>query len=257
MTHHPTALAGSVPAVAVSDLVAIVDELTVASADTIDSTRIRIPLLSALRDEKGASLGSTGTGRSTGRGIPLSVEAMAVWSQVTTIICDLHEQMNGQRPRTGSIEQILTAWMRDVAAADADARMRQYSQHVPEIGLNQDALRDLLNPITWIRDRIVQLLDPIAAGDIPTATCPICGKATITIWRDGDWEQMPAMSFTRDRDGIINRVLCRNPDCRTGWEGWDGLQTLRRQVELRRMFGAQDDARLTDQPNGGSDAGSH
>ncbi|QTV79464.1 hypothetical protein [Microbacterium sp. NIBRBAC000506063] len=112
----------------------------------------------------------------------------------------------GRPTLAGSHEQILLAWSRELAAADAAA---------PH-GLNQDALRFTLHKVTRIRDLIRDFFDPPRTGDIPKARCPSCDETTALALVDGDWIPVPAIGWIHTTgDGL--EAFCRNCDRR--WSG--------------------------------------
>lgn len=216
-TTDPTALAA---VRTVADVITIVDELAIASAEKPRSRILRPALITQLRDAIIPSLGSTGTGRGGGRGVPVDVGAWTLWEDVTTRIEALHEDLEGEAPATGSHEQILLAWSRDLVAVD------QAAPH----GLNQDTIAYALHRVTRIRDLIAHHFDPPRTGDLPGAACLSCGEKTGTVLVDDAETPAPAIHWTLTRDGSFT-VHCRVCD-----ETWttDGLNALDRYKWARR-----------------------
>jgi hypothetical protein len=187
----------------ITDLVTIVDELTITSSPTPGARIIRHALLTELRAAVQPNLGGNDTGRSTGNRIPIDAGALAAWKDITREIAGLHHALNGDQPTTGSYEQILVAWSRDLVAADQ------------EYGLAEDTLTTLHTKLARIRDRIRRFFDPPRSGDIPGEPCPACGFTTAHINRDGDTEQVPALGTSRDDINDTYTVICRS--CHTTW----------------------------------------
>lgn len=194
MTTEPTALAEA--PVSIDDVLAVVDELAIASSPNPRAKIVRVALITQLRDELAPSIGSTGTGRG-GAGIPIDVGMLTLWEDVTARIEALHEDLEGEAPAAGSHEQILLAWSRELAAAAAST-----------YGLNQDALRYALHRVTRIRDLIRDHFDPPRTGDIPGIACDYCDATTAEVDRDGEIEIMPALGWSSStRTGLV--VTCR------------------------------------------------
>lgn len=219
--------------VTVAEIVAVVDELAVTSSPTPASMIVRIGLLTELRAELRPSLGQTSGGRGSGAArIPIDAGAIAIWEDVTARVLALYEDLEGEAARTGSVEQVIIGWSRDLIAADLEVRARQETAGIEPTGLSQDTLRLMLHRVNRIRDRIVRHFDPGRSGDIPGEACPVCGKPTALVEEDGEQLQMPALGWTiRGGEGMT--VTCRNPDCATTWRGADELELLQLQ---RRLF---------------------
>lgn len=190
-----TALAAVAP-VTVAQILAIVDELAISSAPTPRAQILRLGLITELRSEMTPSLGSTGTGRGGAR-IPIDIGMFTLWEDITGRIESLYDDIIGESPVTGSHEQILLAWSRELLVADTEA---------PN-GLNQDALTFALRRVTRIRDLIVDHFDPPRTGDIPGIACEYCGATRAEVDHDGDTEIMPALGWISRRGSVT--VRCR------------------------------------------------
>lgn len=237
MTNQPTtgALAAARKPVTVDQIIAVVDELANVSTPTPSSTIVRLGLITELRAELRPSLGSTGSGRGGGQRLPIDLGALKVWDDVTGRVQALHLDIDPDQPaRTGSLEQILNAWARDLVAADIDARAAQANAHVPVIGLNQDALRVMHHRVSRIRDRIRDHFNPAPHGDIPNAQCPACGADVAYVEEDGQTVQMPAIGYRKPDTGLV--VECRNPECLATWSGYEELRILEHQVIIFRAY---------------------
>lgn len=191
---EPTALAAAL--VTVDHIIAIVDELAIASAPTPRAKILRVGLITELRAEMAPSLGSTGTGKGGAR-IPIDIGMLTLWEDVTGRIESLYDEIIGETPITGSHEQILLSWSRELLVADTGA---------PH-GLNQDALTLALRKVTRIRDLIVDHFDPPRTGDIPGIACEYCGATRAEVDRDGETEIMPALGWISRRGAVT--VHCR------------------------------------------------
>ncbi|MHC9046791.1 hypothetical protein ACYX8G_19575 [Microbacterium saperdae] len=191
----PTALAAA--PVTVEQIVTIVDELAIASAPSPRAKILRTGLITDLRAEMAPSIGSTGTGRGGAR-IPIDVGMLTLWEDVTGRIESLYDDILGESPITGSHEQILLAWSRELLVAHTEA---------PH-GLNQDALILALRKVTRIRDIIRDHFDPPRTGDIPGIACEWCAATRAEVDRDGEIEVMPALGWSSSRrTGLV--VTCR------------------------------------------------
>lgn len=205
---YPTELAPSPAPLTIDQVVAVVDELAIASAPTPRSRILRPALITQLRDAVTPSIGSTGPGRGGGRGILVDVGAFTLWEDITGRIEALHEDLEGEAPSKGSHEQILLAWSRDLVAADTA---------MPN-GMNQDAIAFALSRVTRIRDLISHHFDPPRTGDVPGAACLACDAITATTIHDGEHIEAPTIAWTfSPRTGL--NVLCRT--CDTTWSGTD------------------------------------
>lgn len=191
---EPTALAESL--ITVEHIITIVEELAIASAPTPRATILRVGLITELRAEMAPSLGSTGTGKGGAR-IPIDVGMLTLWEDITGRIESLYDEIMGETPITGSHEQILMSWSRELLVADTDA---------PH-GLNQDALRLALRKVTRIRDLIADHFDPPRTGDIPAIACEYCGATRAEVERDGETVIMPALGWISRRGSVS--VNCR------------------------------------------------
>lgn len=206
--------------ITVNDILAVVDELAIASAVTPRSRILRLALITQLREAIVPSIGGTGSGRGSGRGVLLNVGAWECWEDITTRIEAMHEDLEGEAPVAGSHEQILLAWSRDLVAAD------QTTPH----GLNQDTLQFALHRVTRIRDLIVNVFDPPRTGDIPGAVCIECGATQGVILVDGEEIPAPAIYWTHSkRDGLA--AHCRV--CDQTWPG-DFLDAMDRMKWAQR-----------------------
>lgn len=201
-----TALAADItPApVTVEQLLAIVDELAVASAEIPRSPIVRMPLITELRAAVRPDTGGTGSGRSSGNRAPLDLGAFTLWEDITGRIESLHEAVYGDRPAKGSHEQILIAWSRElVATAEAGT------------GLSQDYLRYTIARLRQIRDLIADHFDPPRTGHIRETACYACGATHVLVDRDGETQQMPALGWSqRGSTGLT--VTCRA--CDASWD---------------------------------------
>lgn len=215
MTHPaPAALAADddQPPVTFTDVLAVVDELAIASSPIPRSPIVRIPLITLLRAELTPSLGSTSAGRGGGSRIPIDAGALALWEDITGRIEAMHENVEGAAPTTGSYEQILITWAREMSAFDTST------------GLSQDAIRYALHRVTRIRDLIRDHFDPPKTGDIPGVACYECAATTAIRIVDGEEQQMPALGWSHRPDTGVT-VTCRACDAH-----WD-QQALRHREE--------------------------
>lgn len=198
--HIATALAAvadTADPVTIQDIIALVDELAIASSPTPRSTITRPALLTMLRDAVAPNLGSTGAGRGAGRSIPIDAGALTLWEDVTGRIEALHEDLEGEAPVTGSHEQILLAWSRELLAA-------ANSPH----GLNQDAIDYAHHRVARIRNLIRDHFDPPRIGEILGAACLDCGETQVLLLIDGEEIPAPAViTIRRGNDPLI--VHCR------------------------------------------------
>jgi hypothetical protein len=208
----------------VQDIITIVDELANISTPTPASTIIRVGLITELRTELRPNLGRTTPGRGDRNRLPIDTTALAVWEDVTTRIQALHIDLNGTPATTGSLEQILNAWARDLVAAELTT---------PN-GLNEPTLRLMHHRVTSIRNRIRNHLDPYPAGDIPGAQCPVCGADIAHVLIDGEEAQMPAIGWSKPPTGLT--VECRNPACLTTWTGDNELRILEHEITVFRTL---------------------
>lgn len=218
---EPTALAESL--ITVEQIITIVDELAIASSPTPKAKIIREGLIAQLRTELAPSLGSTGTGKGGAR-IPIDVGMLTLWEDITGRIESLYDEIIGETPTTGSHEQILLSWSRELLIADTEA---------PH-GLNQDALRLTLRKVTRIRDLIVDHFDPPRSGDIPGVPCDFCGATRAEVDQDGETVIMPALGWTsRRKTGLT--VTCRA--CESKWDHHylTALEEMQWAVRLTRL----------------------
>lgn len=234
MTPDTAPTAPAAAPVTVEQILTIVDELAIASAPTPRAKILRLGLITELRAEMAPSLGSTGTGRGGSR-IPIDVGMLTRWEDITGRIESLYDEIIGESPITGSHEQILLGWSRELLVAHTEA---------PH-GLNQDALTLALRKVTRIRDLIVDHFDPPRTGDIPGIACEYCGATRAEVDRDGEPEIMPALGWI-SRRGTVS-VACRacgyemNHDYLTNREAvkWSGRLT-----QLRIPLTSEEWARL-------------
>lgn len=196
-----TALAAVAP-VTVAQILAIVDELAISSAPTPRAKILRLGLITELRTEMAPSLGSTGTGKGGAR-IPIDVGMLTLWEDITGRIESLYDEIIGEYPVTGSHEQILLSWSRELLVADT------------EFGLNQDALKLALRKVTRIRDLIVDHFDPPRSGDIPGIACDACNASRAEVEQDGETVIMPALGW------ISRRTTGLTVSCRACGSAWD------------------------------------
>lgn len=217
--------------ITIDNILTVVDELANVSTPTPGAMIVRYGLITELRSALQPNLGQTSTGRGSGNRIPIDPTTMALWETITDRVLALREDLEDAPDRTGSLEQILNGWARDLVAADLEIRVLQEQNGTHVTGLNEVALATILHRLTRIRDLIDHHFNPPRTGDIPNAQCPVCGHDTVINIEDGDYTQKAALGFQIDHNGTVT-VTCHNPDCATGWHGWDELQQLRHQIHI-------------------------
>lgn len=210
--------------ITIDDLTRLVDELANVATPTPASSIVRLGLLTELRAELRPSLGSTSTGRGGAGKIPIDPKALAVWEDVTGRVQALALDLGEEPARTGSVEQILNAWARDLVAADAVSREIQADRGAHPTGLDQDALRLLHHRLTAIRDTIDNHFNPPRIVEYPI--CPECHETQVLIDDAGQDVIHRAVTVTvwltnPDRDPI---AACAH--CGATWTGLDRIEDL-------------------------------
>jgi hypothetical protein len=212
------------PDVTIDHLIRYVDELANIATPTPASSIVRIGLLTELRSELRPSLGSTGNGRGGTNKIPIDPKALAVWEDVTGRVQALAIDLGEEPARTGSVEQILNAWARDLVAADSASREVQAHRGLTPTGLGQDALRLLLHRLTAIRDTIDNHFNPPRIVEYPI--CPECHETQVLVDDSGQDVIHRAVTVTiwphnPDRDPIAE---CAH--CGATWTGLTRIEDL-------------------------------
>lgn len=75
----------------------------------------------------------------------------AIWAHVVDQVQELRTDLGDEPARTGSVEQILNAWARDLVAADSDSREIQERHGHPPTGLSPDTLLPILRRLEHLR----------------------------------------------------------------------------------------------------------
>lgn len=91
----------------------------------------------------------------TSAGRPLDT---AIWADVVDQVQRLRTDLGDEPARTGSVEQILNAWARDLVAADAESREIQERHDHPPTGLSPDTLLPLLRRLEHLRAAVAHHL---------------------------------------------------------------------------------------------------
>lgn len=215
---EPTALAAA-PAprpATMEDILAVVDELTITSSPTPASGLIRDASITRLRAAFHPSQGGTGSGRSSATRIPLNVEAFTLWGTITELLANLYNATLGDYPKTGSHEQILVNWSRELVG---------WSR---ETDLAPDALDRVFHTLEAIRDRIRDHFDPARSGDIAGLHCPRC-KESYAYRHDGRTVSLgPALGTTQHPVHGLS-IKCRS--CEAKWLGEEGIVALTLEYE--------------------------
>lgn len=215
--------------ITIDQLTRLVDELANISTPTPASGIIRYGLLTDLRNELRPSIGSTTTGRGAGNRIPIDPTALAVWEDVTGRIQALAVDLGEEPARTGSVEQILNAWARDLVAADATAREIQAHRSQEPTGLNQDTLRLLHHRLEKIRDTIDRHFNPPRVIDFPT--CPECHESHVLVDDNGQdvIHRAVTVTFWPTNPHRDPEAACAH--CGATWTGLDRIEQLNTAIE--------------------------
>lgn len=215
--------------ITINELTRLVDELANIATPTPASSIVRLGLLTELRNELRPSLGSTSTGRGGAGKIPIDPTALAVWEDVTGRVQALALDLGEEPARTGSVEQILNAWARDLVAADAASReIQAHRGHTPT-GLDQDALRLIHHRLEKIRDTIDRHFNPPRVIDFPI--CPECQQTQVLLDDNGQDVIHRAVTVTfwptnPDRDP---EAACAH--CGATWTGLDRIEQLNTAID--------------------------